>query len=93
MATVKHIKIKNQNYNAAVQYLTYQHNEFTNKPILNENGNMILRGEYLIDGINCSPFSFGRECAETNKAFNKNTGFNEIKAHRIIIYTYNLELF
>ena len=85
MATVKHIKIKNQNYNAAVQYLTYQHNEFTNKPILDENGNMILRGEYLIDGINCSPFSFGRECAETNKAFNKNTGFNEIKAHHYII--------
>lgn len=85
MATVKHIKIKNQNYNATVQYLTYQHNEFTNKPILDENGNMILRGEYLIDGINCSPFSFGRECAETNRAFNKNSGFNEIKAHHYII--------
>ena len=85
MATVKHIKIKNQNYNATVQYLTYQHNEFTNKPILDEYGNMILRGEYIIDGINCSPFSFGRECSETNRAFNKNTGFNEIKAHHYII--------
>ena len=85
MATVKHIKIKNQNYNAAVQYLTYQHNEFTNKPILDQNGNMILRGEYLIDGINCSPLSFGRECADVNRSFNKNTGFNEIKAHHYII--------
>lgn len=85
MATVKHIKIKNQNYNSTIQYLTYQHNEFTNKPILDENGNMIVRDDFLIEGINCSPASFGRECAETNRAFGKNTNFDEIKAHHYIV--------
>ena len=37
MATVKHIKIYNANYDAATDYLTMQHDEFTNKPILEEN--------------------------------------------------------
>lgn len=85
MATVKHINIHNSNYNAAVQYLTYQHNELTKKPILDENGKMIQREYYLIDGINCSSDTYGRECAATNRAFGKNTGFNEVKAHHYIV--------
>ena len=41
MATVKHIKVRNTNYTSAVQYLTYQHDEFTNKPILDENKDLL----------------------------------------------------
>ena len=37
VATVKHIKIQNSNYGVATEYLTMQHNKFTNKPIYDEN--------------------------------------------------------
>lgn len=85
MATVKHVNIHNSNYNAAVQYLTYEHNELTKKPVLDSNGKMIERDNYLIDGINCSPTSYGSECAALNRAYGKNTGFNEVKAHHYIV--------
>lgn len=85
MATVKHIKIKNIWYSDAVSYLKYQHDEFTNKPILDERGNLILRDYYLLEGILCNPDSFGIECMQTNAAFGKNSSPSEIKAHHYII--------
>ncbi len=85
MATVKHIAIRNSNYNATTDYLTMQHNEFTNKPILGPDGEMIPRDFYLIGGINCDPYSFDDECKATNSFFGRNSGFNEIKAHHYIV--------
>lgn len=85
MAVIKHISIKNSNYDAAVDYLTLKHDEFTNKPILDENGEKIPREEFLIDGINCDPFTFGRECEATNELFHKNQKREDIKAHHYII--------
>lgn len=85
MAIIKHIAIKNSNYDAATDYLTLKHDEFTNKPILDENGNKIPRDEFLIEGINCNPFSFGRECEATNAHYGKNQTKDEIKAHHYII--------
>lgn len=85
MAIIKHIKIRNSNYDAATDYLCFKHNEFTNKPILNEYGQMIPREEYLLDGLNCDPFNFGRECESTNAYFNKNNTRSEVKAHHYII--------
>ena len=61
MAVIKHIAIKNSNYNAASDYLTTKHDEFTSKPILDESGRRIPRDEYIIEGINCDPYSFGEE--------------------------------
>ena len=55
------------------------------KPILDDNGNMLLREEYYLDGINCDPFTFDAECRETNAFFHKNQSFNEIKSHHYII--------
>lgn len=85
MAIIKHIKIKNSNYDAATDYLTFKHDEFTNKPILDERGNMIPREDYLLDGINCDPFNFGREFKALNAYFKKNQSRNEIKVHHYII--------
>ena len=85
MAVIKHISIKNSNYDAAVDYLTLKHDEFTNKPILDENGNKIPRDEFLIEGIGCDPFTFGRECEATNALFHKNPNREDIKAHHYII--------
>jgi hypothetical protein len=85
VAVIKHIKIRNSNYDAATDYLCFKHDEFTNKPILNEDGQMIPRDEYLLDGINCDPFNFGRECESTNAYFKKNNTRSEVKAHHYII--------
>ena len=38
MALIKHIAIKNVSYSDALAYLKFEHDEFTNKPILDENG-------------------------------------------------------
>lgn len=43
MAVIKHITIKNSNYDVAYDYQTTKHNEFTSKPILDENGKRIPR--------------------------------------------------
>ncbi len=62
-----------------------QHNEFTNKPILDENGNMMERDFYLLEGINCDPDNFDMECEAVNEHFGKNNTFKEIKAHHYIV--------
>lgn len=85
MAILKHIASKNADYGEAERYLIFQHDEYTQKPILDDNGNMLLREEYYLDGINCDPFTFDAECRETNAFFHKNQSFNEIKSHHYII--------
>lgn len=85
MAVIKHISIKNSNYDAAYDYLTTKHDEFTSKPILDENGKKIPRESFIIEGINCDPTSFGRECEDLNLRYGKNKKSSEIKAHHYII--------
>ena len=46
MATFKHISSKNADYGAAEQYLTFEHDEFTMKPTLDENGRLVPREDY-----------------------------------------------
>ena len=85
MAVIKHIASKNADYGESERYLIFQHNEYTQKPILDENGHMILRDEYYLDGLNCDPFTFASECQELNSYYHKNQNFNEIKSHHYII--------
>lgn len=85
MAILKHITSKNADYGEAQRYLIFQHDELTGKPILDENGNMILREEYYLDGINCDPFTFDTECMELNARYHKNQRYEEIKSHHYII--------
>ena len=85
MAVIKHIASKNSDYGESERYLIFQHNEYTQKPILDEEGHMILREEYYLDGLNCDPFSFASECQELNSYYHKNKNFNEIKSHHYII--------
>ena len=85
MAVIKHIASKNADYGESERYLIFQHNEYTQKPILDENGHMILRDEYYLDGLNCDPFTFASECQELNSYYHKNQKFNEIKSHHYII--------
>ena len=53
MATIKHLTSKNSNYAAAESYLTFQHNEYTGLPILDEKGRPKLRDSYLLDTLEC----------------------------------------
>ena len=85
VAILKHIASKNSDYGEAERYLIFQHDEYTQKPVLDENGHMIIREEYYLDGVNCNPFTFATECQETNAYFHKNQFFNEIKSHHYII--------
>ena len=47
MAILKHIASKNADYGEAERYLIFQHDEYTGKPILDENEELIPRSEYF----------------------------------------------
>ena len=51
MATLKHIASKNADYGAAEQYLTFEHDEFSGKPILDENGRLVPSEDYRISSL------------------------------------------
>ena len=85
MAIVKHIKSRNANYSAAINYLLFEHDEKTGKKIVDESGRSILRKEFYMDGLNCDPMSFDKECELTNAHFHKNKKHEDIKSHHYII--------
>lgn len=85
MAIIKHIASKNSNYKTALEYLIFKHDEFTQQPILDERGNLQLRDEYYLEGLNCKPLTFAAECDQVNKSFCKNYSDREIKSHHYII--------
>ena len=64
MATFKHISSKNADYGAAEQYLTFEHDEFTMKPTLDENGRLMLREDYRIATLNCGDEDFAVACID-----------------------------
>ncbi|MBP3470574.1 MAG: relaxase/mobilization nuclease domain-containing protein [Lachnospiraceae bacterium] len=85
MAIIKHIKSHNANYSDALEYLMYQHDEKSNKAIVDEYGRKLLREEFYMDGLNCNPDTFDIECMETNAHFKKNRRKEELKSHHYII--------
>ena len=85
MATLKHIASKNSDYSAAEAYLVYQHDEFSSKVILDEQGRPMLRESYLLDTLECGDFSFATACLLANRKYGKNTQHGDIKSHQYII--------
>ena len=85
MATLKHIASKNSDYSAAETYLVYQHDEFSGKVILDEQGRLMLRDSYLLDTLECGDFSFATACLLANRKYGKNTQHGDIKSHQYII--------
>ena len=73
MATLKHISSKNSDYTAIESYLVYQHDEFSGKVILDEQGKPKLRDSYLLDTLECGDFSFATACLLANRKYGKNT--------------------
>ena len=85
MATLKHIASKNSDYTAIEAYLIYQHDEFSGKVILDEQGKPKLRESYLLDTLECGEFSFATACLLANRKYGKNTQHGDIKSHQYII--------
>ena len=85
MATFKHISSKNADYGAAEAYLTFEHDEFTMKPTLDENGRLIPREDYRISSLNCGDEDFAVACMRANLRYEKNQKREDVKSHHYII--------
>ena len=53
LAILKHIASKNADYGAAEKYLTFEHDEFSMKPMLDEQGRLVPREDYRFATLNC----------------------------------------
>ena len=84
MATLKHIASKNSDYTAIEAYLIYQHDAFTGKQLLDEQGRPMLRDSYILDTLECGDFSFATACLLANRKYNKNNHPDEVKSHQYI---------
>ena len=85
MATFKHISSKNADYGAAEQYLTFEHDEFTMKPTLDENGRLVPREDYRLATLNCGEEDFAVACMRSNLRYGKNQKREDVKSHHYII--------
>ena len=85
MATLKHISSKNSDYTAIEAYLIYQHDAFTGKQLLDEQGRPMLRESYILDTLECGDASFATACLLANRKYNKNNHPDDIKSHQYII--------
>ena len=85
MATLKHLGSKNADYGAAEQYLLFEHDEFTMKPTLDGNGQIVPRTGYLISSLNCGDEDFAIACMRSNLRYEKNQRREDVKSHHYII--------
>ena len=54
-------------------------------PLRDEEGNMVMRDQFLLDGINCNPYYFDKECEKLNWQYRKNQKTSDVKSHHYII--------
>ncbi len=85
LATFKHISSKNADYSAAEAYLTFEHDEFTMKSTLDENGRLVPREDYRISTLNCGDEDFAISCLRANLRYGKNQKREDVKSHHYII--------
>ena len=85
MATFKHISSKNANYGDAEKYLTFEHDEFSMKPTLDEQGRLVPREDYRISTMNCGEEDFAIACMRSNLRHGKNQKKEDVKSHHYII--------
>ena len=85
MATLKHLGSKNADYGAAEQYLLFEHDEFTMKPVLDETGRLIPREDYRLSTLNCGGEDFAVACMRANLRYEKNQRREDVKSHHYII--------
>ncbi len=84
VAILKHIASKNANYGKSLEYLMFEHTE-NGAPVRDAEGNMRMRERFILDGINCDPFSYDKDCERVNAQYHKNQKYSDIKSHHYII--------
>ena len=85
LATFKHLSSKNADYGAAEKYLLFEHDEFTNKPVLDKNGRPIHRENCRFTTLNCGDDNFAIACMKANLQYGKNRSRGDVKPHHYII--------
>ena len=85
LATFKHLSSKNADYRAAEKYLLFEHDEFTNKPVLDEIGRLIPRVNCRFETLNCGDDDFVIACMKSNLQYGKNRSRGDVKSHHYII--------
>ena len=84
MATLKHLASKSADYGKPIKYLMFEHDR-NGVPLRDAEGNLIMREEFFLDGINCTPLSFDKECEMLNWKYHKNQNYDDIKSHHYIL--------
>ena len=85
VAILKHIAVRNSDYGEIQRYLLFEHDPVTGKPIFDDQGQMVMRKQYIQTGLNCDPFTFNTECHELNYKYQKNQEHKDVKSHHYII--------
>ena len=85
LATFKHLSSKNADYGAAEKYLLFEHDEFTNKPVLDKRGRLIPRDNCRFETLNCGDDDFAIACMKSNLQYGKNCSRGDVKSHHYII--------
>ncbi len=85
LATFKHLSYKNADYGAAEKYLLFEHDEFTNKPVLDKNGRLIPRENCRFATLNCGDDDFAIACLKSNLHYGKSRSRGDVKSHHYII--------
>ena len=84
MAVLKHIPVKNGDYQAAIDYLMYRHDELSGKMLRDADGEPILREDFLIDSVNCEALSYPLAAHAANELYRKNRLPGDVKAHHYV---------
>ena len=84
MATLKHLASKSADYGKPIKYLMFEHDR-NGTPLRDADGNLIMRDSFILDGINCTPLYFDKECEMLNWQYRKNQNYNDIKSHHYIL--------
>ena len=54
MAILKHISSKSANYGRAMEYLMYEQDRLTNRSRVDEDGDLVMRDNFLINSLECN---------------------------------------
>ena len=85
LATFKHLSSKNSDYGAAEKYLLFEHDELSNKPVLDENGRLISRENCRFVTLNCGDDDCAIACMKSNLHYGKTCSRGDVKSHHYTI--------
>lgn len=85
MAIIKRTSMRGGSYRSALDYLKYDHDDETRVAVYDDNGNRLLREDFLLSGIHCVPDAFPVQCAQQDALYGKNNEPWEVNAYHLIV--------